>query len=82
MLPRKKKENSCNVLTNDIKIFLDIKSKNWLGIEKIIKCGKIEALHNERLVDVSIFWIEVIKKTLLWMNIKNKKTFLKTCNFS
>ena len=82
MLPRKKKENSCNVLTNDIKIFLDIKSKNWLGIEKIIKRGKIEALHNERLVDVSIFWIEVIKKTLLWMNIKNKKTFLKTCNFS
>ena len=82
MLPRKKKENSCNVLTNDIKIFLDIKSKNWLGIEKIIKCEKIEALHNERLVDVSIFWIEVIKKTLLWMNIKNKKTFLKTCNFS
>ena len=41
---RRKTKSKCLVLRN-IKIFLRIKNKDWLSIEKNIKYGKIEPLH-------------------------------------
>ena len=43
---KKIKTKNVNTFANDIKIFLKMKNKDWLSIEKIIlKCGKIELLH-------------------------------------
>ena len=63
-LSEKKRKKSGNMVANDIKTFLNMKNKDWMSMEKNIKCGKIKTLHNKTfvlklLVDLS-FWLAVL----------------------